>query len=34
MSSIDEVEDWFESHELPWNDNIVIKLDTFGIGKV
>ena len=34
MSGNEEVKDWFESHELPWNDNTVSKLDTVGIGKV
>ena len=34
MSGSEEVKDWFESHDLPWNANIVGKLDTFGIEKV
>ena len=34
MSGNKEVKDWFESHNLPWNTNIVNKLDTFGIEKV
>ena len=34
MSGNEEVKDWFENHNLPWNANIVRKLDTFGIEKI